>query len=79
MLKLLSYDQATAERGFLFNKEIMTHNMKEQMVVALRAVVDHVAYVGGLDKMTITRRCCLQLAVPEQPRILIWQKRKSRM
>jgi hypothetical protein len=59
MLMLLSHGQATVERGFSFNKEIMTHSMKERTVVALRAVVDHVAHVGGLDKMTITKKMLL--------------------
>jgi hypothetical protein len=50
MLMLLSHGQAMVERWFLFNKEIMTHYRKEQMLVALHAVVYHVAHVGGLDK-----------------------------
>jgi hypothetical protein len=56
---LLSHGQAAVGRGFSVNKEIMTHNMKERTVVALRAVVDHVAHVGGLDKMTITKKMLL--------------------
>jgi hypothetical protein len=59
MLMLLSHGQATVERGFSFNKEIMTHNMKEPTLVTLRAVVDHAALVGGLDKMTITKKMLL--------------------
>jgi hypothetical protein len=39
MLMLLSHGQATVERGFSFKKEIMTRNMKERTVVALRAVI----------------------------------------
>jgi hypothetical protein len=37
----------------------MMHNVKEQTVVALHAVVDHVAHVGSLDKMTITKNMLL--------------------
>jgi hypothetical protein len=33
--------------------------MKERTVVALRAVVDDVAHVGGLDQMTITKKMLL--------------------
>jgi hypothetical protein len=54
----LSHGQATVKRWFSFNKEIMTHNMKERMMVAVRAVVYHVTQ-GGLDKMTITKKMLL--------------------
>jgi hypothetical protein len=46
MIMLVSHGQAAGEKGFSFNKEIMTQNMKEQTLVALHAVVDHVAHVG---------------------------------
>jgi hypothetical protein len=79
MLMLLFHGQATVARGFLFNKEIMTHNMKERMVVALRAVVDLVTLVGGLDKMTITKKMLLAAGSAKHPTAIIWQKRKSRI
>lgn len=56
MLLLLSHGQATVERGFSFNKEIMTVNLKERSLVAMRAVVDHVAHVGGIEKVEITTK-----------------------
>jgi hypothetical protein len=59
MLMLLSHGQASVERRFSFSKEIMTHNMKEQTLVAQRAVVGHAARVGGLDKMTIAKKMLL--------------------
>jgi hypothetical protein len=41
--------------------------MKEQTVVALHAVVDHVAHVGGLDKMTITKKMLLSAGSAKTP------------
>ena len=55
MLLLLSHGQASVERGFSENKEIMTTNMSEKCLVSLRAIGDHVKNVGGLHNVEITK------------------------
>jgi hypothetical protein len=53
-LLMLSHGQATVERGFSVNKEVMLVNMHEKTVVAKRLICDHVASVGGLSNVSIS-------------------------
>ena len=46
-LLLLSHSQACVERGFSLNEEIMTDNMHDITLVALRHICSHVNFVGG--------------------------------
>ena len=44
---LLSHGQASVERGFSINKEVLTDNMSEHTLIALRAIKDAVCNAGG--------------------------------
>lgn len=52
---LLSHGQATVERGFSCNKEVIVENQKENSLIARRIIKDHIHSVGGIDKVDITK------------------------
>jgi len=52
---LLSHGQASVERGFSFNKEIVCDNLKEKSLIAQRTIVDYLNVVGGTDNIVITK------------------------
>ena len=52
---LLSHGQATVERGFSCNKEVIVENQKENSITARRIIKDHIHSVGGIDKVDITK------------------------
>lgn len=45
LLLILSHGQATVERGFSVNKEVMVENLKEHSLIAQRVIHDHVQSV----------------------------------
>lgn len=51
---LLSHGQATVERGFSSNKEIVACNMGEKTLISKRIICDHVLNVGGIANVKIT-------------------------
>lgn len=52
-LLVLSHGQASVERGFSVNKEMMQQNFKERSVTAQRIIYDHIKKCGGVMKVTI--------------------------
>ncbi|XP_051559251.1 uncharacterized protein LOC127444103 [Myxocyprinus asiaticus] len=54
-LLILSYGQATVERGFSVNKEVETCNMDEDTVVAQRLICDHVRVYGVVTQVPLTK------------------------
>jgi hypothetical protein len=54
ILLLLSHGQATVERGFSVNKEVLEVNQSEESVLARRRVKDHIQSIGGLSSFVIT-------------------------
>ena len=46
-LLVLSHGQATVERGFSINKQIMEHNQSEGALAARRTIKDHLDHIGG--------------------------------
>ncbi|MGH0127645.1 UNVERIFIED_CONTAM: hypothetical protein FKN15_071800 [Acipenser sinensis] len=54
-LLLLSHGQASVERGYSINKQIIVENMKERTLVAQKVIVDHLHYVGGVTHMRISK------------------------
>ena len=46
-LMLLSHGQASIERGFSVNREVVTENLSGQTLIALRSISDHVLSTGG--------------------------------
>ena len=54
MLLVLSHGQATVKRGFSINKQVETHNIQEESVVAKRTICDYVSYVGRIQNIDVT-------------------------
>ena len=52
---VLSHGQASVERGFSVNKEIMTDNMQQKTLIAQRTIADHLRCVGGAGNICITK------------------------
>ena len=53
-LLLLSHGQATVERGFSINKQVMVENLSQKNLKCRRMIKDHLASVGGLKGVTLT-------------------------
>jgi len=56
---LLSHGQASIERGFSVNKELVIENQSEQTVAARRIIKDHIIHVNGVTNVEITRNMVL--------------------
>ncbi|KAK6994450.1 hypothetical protein BgiMline_011048 [Biomphalaria glabrata] len=54
-LLLLSHGQATVERGFSYNKEVMIENMHKETLVAQRRICDFLKVNGGVLDVAITK------------------------
>ncbi|KAK5894066.1 hypothetical protein CesoFtcFv8_010793 [Champsocephalus esox] len=54
-LLLLSYGQATVERGFSVNKEVETVNLLEESLEAQRLICDQVSICGGVLKVPLAK------------------------
>lgn len=65
-LLVLSHGQATVERGFSINKELMDTNTASQTLVALRSITDHVKHVGGIKNVVVTKKLLFAAASPRQ-------------
>ena len=55
---LLSHGQASVERGFSVNKELVVENQSEQ-TAARRIIKDHIIHVNGVTNVEITRNMVL--------------------
>ncbi|XP_034024604.1 uncharacterized protein LOC117508867 [Thalassophryne amazonica] len=54
-LLLLSHGQASVERGFSINKEILTKNLQEDTIVAQKLICDFVAMHGAVTQVPLTK------------------------
>lgn len=54
-LLILSHGQASVERGFSVNRQVMVENMKEHSFIAQRSIHDHVQSIGGLAKLDVSK------------------------
>ena len=54
MLLCLSHGQATVERGFSMNKELVVENQSVQTLFSRRLIKDHLQDVGGIDAVAVT-------------------------
>ena len=52
---ILSHGQATVERGFSVNRQVMIKNMKEQTFITQRTIHDHIQSIGGLGQLVVSR------------------------
>lgn len=55
ILLVMSHGQASVERGFSVNKQVMVENMKAESVIAQRVIADSIRAAGGLEKIIITK------------------------
>ena len=55
VLLLLSHGQASIERGFSFNKQLVVENQGEDSLIARRLTKDFLRSVGGVEKVVVTR------------------------
>ena len=62
-LLLLSHGQASVERGFSVNKEIMIDNMHDITLVALRHNCSHVTFVWGIGYVEMTKPLVLNASL----------------
>ena len=54
-LLILSHGQATGERGFSVNWQVMIKNMKEPTLVAQCTIHDHIQSIGGLGQLVVNK------------------------
>ena len=55
MLLVLSHGQATVERGFSINKEVIVENQHVESLVARRLIKDYIHVVKGVENVDISR------------------------
>jgi len=53
---LLSHGQASVERGFSVNKELVVENQSKQTLAARRIIKDHIIHVNGVTNVVV--KCC---------------------
>ena len=66
LLLALSHGQATVERGFSSNKEVMVENLAQHSLVAQRVICDHVRSVGGVLNVVFSKELLLSAASGRQ-------------
>ena len=59
LLLALSHGQATVDRGFSSNKEVMVENLAQHSLVAQRVICDHVRSVGGVPNVVFSKELLL--------------------
>lgn len=55
MCLILSHGQASIERGFSVNKQMEEDNLSTCSLISLRAIYDYIKYVGGIQKIQVTK------------------------
>ena len=55
MLLNFSHGQASVERGFSLNRQVMVENLKERSFIAQRTIHDHLLHIGGLDALVVDK------------------------
>ena len=55
MVLILSHGQASVEKGFSINRQVMVENLKERSSIAQRTIHDHLLHVGGLNALVVDK------------------------
>ena len=76
MLLVLSYGQASVERGFSTNRQIEIGNMHNETYVSQRVICDHVNSVGGLENIAIDKAMMLSVAGARQKYMMFLDEQK---
>ena len=58
-LLLISHGQASVERGFSVNKEVMVDNLSQRSLIAQRVIHDHVRTQGGILTINVSKELLL--------------------
>ena len=58
---IFSHGNAILERGFSVNDQLLVENLSEESLVAQRRIHDKVTYVGGVEKIEITKALVLSM------------------
>lgn len=66
LVLILSHGQASVERGFSINKEMMVENLKEHSLIAQWIIHDHVRFIGGLQNVGYTKELFLSASAARQ-------------
>ncbi|KAK1898782.1 Occludin [Dissostichus eleginoides] len=66
MLLVLSHGQASVERRFSINKELIVENQKEASLVAQRLIVGHIRSVGGVTNVQLTKELLISVSGARQ-------------
>lgn len=66
LVLVLSHGQASVEKGFSVNKEVMVENLKEHSLIAQWIIIDHVKHVGGLLNVVYMKELLLSAATARQ-------------
>ena len=61
MALLLSHGQATIERGFSVNKEVIVENQQTKSLIARRLIKDHIIQAGGILQVNITKQMMISV------------------
>ncbi|KAG8179991.1 hypothetical protein JTE90_007959 [Oedothorax gibbosus] len=78
-LLLLSHGQASVERGFSINKNLLIENLKNETVVAKRVIDDHLKFIGGLKEVVITNELVISAAGARQKYMAYLDHQKTQM
>lgn len=54
-LLILSHGQASVEKGFSINRQVVVENLKKRSFIAQRTIHDHLLHVGGLDALIVDK------------------------
>ena len=79
LLLTLSHGQATVERGFSSNKEVMVENLAQHSLVAQRVICDHVCSVGGVLNVAFSKELLLSAASARQRYHAVLHEKKEKM
>ena len=74
---LLSHGQASVERGFSVNKELVIENQSKQTLAARRIIKDHIIHVDGVTNVEITRNVVARSAKARHANYLAQQKEEQ--
>ena len=55
MLLIISHSQASMEKGFSINRQVMVENLTERSFIAQRTIHDHLLHIGGLDTLVVDK------------------------
>ena len=55
MVLILSHGQASVEKGFSINRQVMIENLKERSFIAQRTIHDHLLHVSGLNALVVDK------------------------